>query len=75
MTENKVRRENNINKQQSYKKYQVIEVRVSPWFVASNDLLKYSNTRSSFTFPILWVWIQSLQHIKCFSSIIELTHL
>ena len=50
-------------------------VSLLPWFVASNDLLKDSNTCSSFSFPVFRIRIQSLEHIKRFCSIIELAHL
>lgn len=43
--------------------------------MTSDDLLEYSNTGPSLSFPVLWVRVQSLQHIKRFSSVVELTHL
>lgn len=52
-----------------------VQLGVLPWFVPSDDLLKYSNASSSFSFPVLWIRIQSLQHVKRFRSIIELAHL
>lgn len=50
-------------------------VDVQPWFVTSDDLLKDAHTRPSLSFPVLWVRVQSLQNVKGFSSIVELTHL
>ena len=46
-----------------------------PGFMTSDDLLEDSNTGPSLSFPVLWVRVQSLQHIKRFSSVVELTHL
>ena len=43
--------------------------------MTSDDLLEDSNTGPSLSFPVLWVRVQSLQHIKRFSSVVELTHL
>lgn len=43
--------------------------------VASYDELKDANTRSPLAFPIFWVGVESLQHIKGLGSIVELAHL
>jgi hypothetical protein len=46
-----------------------------PWFVSSYDHLEHPDTCTTLALPILWVRIETLQHIKGLGSIVKLTHL
>ena len=46
-----------------------------PWFVSSDDHLKYSHACASLPIPKLWIRVQSLEDVESFRCVIELTHL